>query len=103
MSITEYANMLAITERYNNRENMVYSYLKDIISVSTKMHYTSVLEKVCQILEECGEVRTARIDDKKISYIVLTPSYEIKEKIINLKHQVYDQQERDFSEKILSL
>lgn len=102
MNITEYAKLLTVTKLYDAKENLVYSYLKDIIDISTKMNYSSAIETVRKIIQTYGTIKTTKIDDKSVSYIIIKTPEAVKEQILNLKHQVKDQQERDMSEKILS-
>ena len=103
MTITEYSKLIERTNPYDNREAIVYNWLKDIIRISTKMNYKDALEKVCNILDNYGSVKTGKIDGRPVAYLIIDAPVAIKEQIRNIKFHVEDQQERDFSEKILNI
>ena len=95
--------LLSSVKFYDNREQLMYDVLLDILNAAFSMGYQKDIDTVCSICEKYGEISTTRIDDKNVSYINLNLSEEIKNKIFNLKYHVYNRIENDLSEKILCL
>ena len=101
MTISEYRKILETTQVYDNREAVVYTWLKEIIDVSVQMNYQKTLNSVKEILNQYGTVKSTKINDQPVSYIIINAPLKVKEQIANLKYHVHSKQECDLSEKIL--
>ena len=103
MTITEYAELINRTKLYDNRKALVYGWIKDIIEVASQMKYNHELHAVSAILKKYSVIKTTKIDDQKVAYIIIETPESVKEQIINLRNHVFDQRERDISEGIVTV
>ena len=98
MTIKEYNELLHQTKCYDYKKDMVYTWLKEIIDVASKMNYQKELSEVTTILSNYGKIKQGKVGGFSVKFLIIDPPPAIRENIRNLMYQVYNQRECDIAE-----